>query len=245
MTIQWLGHACFRITHQDYSIVIDPYNSDYINGYPKLHVRADQVLVSHEHFGHNYRDGVILSGKPESESPFTVETIRVPHDFKMGNWRGFCMIHILKADGMKIVHMGDLGTQLSGGEISRLFGADVMMICAGSCTALPAQEAKRATDEVMPNVIIPMHYRDGRRGGHRLETVEDFANYFESPELVHVYESDTIEIVPGMEPQIAVLKYDENRKEETAETLARGPDRFTWLKQMINKRNHERKNREH
>ena len=120
-----------------------------------------------------------------------------------------------------------------------------MMICAGSCTALPAQEAKRATDEVMPNVIIPMHYRDGRRGGHRLETVEDFANYFESPELVHVYESDTIEIVPGMEPQIAVLKYDENRKEETAETPARGPDRFTWLKQMINKRNHERKNREH
>ena len=141
MTIQWLGHACFRITHQDYSIVIDPYNSDYINGYPKLHVRADQVLVSHAHFGHNYRDG--------------------------------------------------------------------------------------------------------RRGGHRLETVEDFANYFESPELVHVYESDTIEIVPGMEPQIAVLKYDENRKEETAETPARGPDRFTWLKQMINKRNHERKNREH
>ena len=70
MTIQWLGHACFRITHQDYSIVIDPYNSDYINGYPKLRAKADQILVSHEHFGHNYRQGVILSGKPESESPF-------------------------------------------------------------------------------------------------------------------------------------------------------------------------------
>lgn len=57
MTIQWLGHASFRITHQGYSIVIDPYNSDYINGYPKLRVRADRVLVSHEHFGHNYREG--------------------------------------------------------------------------------------------------------------------------------------------------------------------------------------------
>ena len=214
MTIQWLGHACFRITHQDYSIVIDPYNSDYINGYPKLHVRADQVLVSHEHFGHNYRDGVILSGKPESESPFTVETIRVPHDFKMGNWRGTCLIHILTADNLKIVHMGDLGTQLTGGEISKLFGADVMMICAGSCTALPAQEAKRATDEVMPNVIIPMHYRDGKRGGHRLETVHDFMNYFESDALFHFYDTDTIEIVPNMEPQIAILKFQE--KEESA-----------------------------
>ena len=207
LTIQWLGHACFRITHQGYSIVIDPYNSDYINGYPKLCVKADQVLVSHEHFGHNYREGVILSGKPESESPFEIETLKVPHDFKMGNWRGYCLIHILKADGMKIVHMGDLGTQLSGGEITKLFGADVMMICAGSCTALPAQEAKRATDEVMPTVIIPMHYRDGKRGGHRLETVSDFAGYFEAPEMVHQYDSDTIEIVSDMEPQIAVLKF--------------------------------------
>ena len=207
MTIQWLGHACFRITHKNYSIVIDPYNSDYINGYSRLCVHADQVLVSHEHYGHNYREGVILSGRPESESPFTIETLRVPHDFKMGNWRGFCLIHIINTDGMKIVHMSDLGTQLSGGEISRLFGADVMMICAGSCTALPAQEAKRAVDEVMPTVVIPMHYRDGNRVGHRLETVEDFANYFESPELVHYYDVDTIEIMPGMEPQIAVLKY--------------------------------------
>ncbi len=187
--------------------MIDPYNSDYINGYPKLCVRADQVLVSHEHFGHNYREGVILSGKPESESPFEIETLKVPHDFKMGNWRGYCQIHILKANGLKIVHMGDLGTQLSGGEVTRLFGADVMMICAGSCTALPAQEAKRATDEVMPKVIIPMHYRDGNRGGHRLEKIEDFTNYYESPEFIHHYDTDTIEITLEMEPQVAVLKY--------------------------------------
>ena len=42
MTVQWLGHAGFRITHEGYSIVIDPYNSDYINGYPKLCVKADR-----------------------------------------------------------------------------------------------------------------------------------------------------------------------------------------------------------
>ena len=229
MTVQWLGHACFRITHKGYSIVIDPYNSDYINGYPKLRVKADQVLVSHEHFGHNYREGVILSGKPETESPFEIETLKVPHDFKMGNWRGFCLIHILRADGMKLVHMGDLGTQLSGGEISRIFGADVMMICAGSCTALPAQEAKRATDECMPTVIIPMHYRNENRGGHRLETVEDFAGYFESPEMVHRYDSDTIEICPGMEPQIAVLKFRGfHEGDETASKSEEKPGKSFW-----------------
>ncbi|MBR0390742.1 MAG: MBL fold metallo-hydrolase [Oscillospiraceae bacterium] len=232
MTIQWLGHACFRITNHNFSIVIDPYNSDYINGYPPLRVNADQVLVSHEHFGHNYREGVILSGKSASESPFEVETIRVPHDFKMGNWRGYCLIHIIRSDGLKIVHMGDLGTQLSGGEISKLFGADVMMICAGSCTALPAQEAKRATDEVMPNVIIPMHYRDGNRGGHRLETVDDFKNYFESAAMFHYYDSDTIEIEKNMEPQVAVLKFI-GVNEEDGEKQFKQARREPRIKKMI------------
>ena len=207
MTIKWLGHACFAITHKGYTVVIDPYNSDYTAGYPKLHVKADMVLVSHEHFGHNYREGVELSGRPESDCPFTITKLRAPHEFKMGNWRGFCDIHVLEADGFKLVHTADLGTQLDGGQISRLFGADVLMICAGSATALPSQEAKRVCDEIMAKVIIPMHYRDGNRGAHRLEGVEDFIYHFESPEFIHRYETDTFEVTADMEPQVAVLKY--------------------------------------
>ena len=207
MTIQWLGHACFAITHKGYTVLIDPYNADYTNGYPKLRVRADKLLVSHEHFGHNYREGVQLSGRPESDCPFTITTLQVPHEFKLGNWRGFCNIHILEADGFKLVHMADLGTQLDGGQISRLYGADVCMICAGSATALPSQEAKRVTDEIMAKVIIPMHYRDGGRGGHRLEMVKDFVWHFESPDFIHYYDTDTLELTPDTEPQVAVLKY--------------------------------------
>ncbi|MBR0354988.1 MAG: MBL fold metallo-hydrolase [Oscillospiraceae bacterium] len=207
MEIQWLGHACFAITHKGYRIVIDPYNSDYINGYPKLRTTADLLLVSHEHYGHNYREGVKLSGRPASDCPFEITKIRVPHDFKMGSWRGFCDIHVLEAEGLKLVHMADIGTQLDGGQISRLFGADVVMICAGSCTGLPSQETKRICDEIMATVVIPMHYRDGKRGGHRLETVRDFAYQFESPELIHYYDTDTFSVEPFMEPQVAVLKF--------------------------------------
>lgn len=205
--IKWLGHACFAITYQGYTVVIDPYNSDYTAGYPKLRVKADLVLVSHEHYGHNYREGVVLSGRPESECPFTITKLQAPHEFKLGSWRGFCFIHILEADGYKLVHMADLGTQLDGGQISRLYGADVCMICAGSATALPSQEAKRATDEIMAKVVIPMHYRDANRGAHRLETVGDFTYHFESPEFIHTYDTDAFTVTRDMEPQVAVLKY--------------------------------------
>ena len=207
MEIKWLGHACFAITHKGYTVVIDPYNSDYTAGYPKLRLRADKLLVSHEHYGHNYREGVVLSGRPESDCPFTITELRVPHEFKMGNWRGFCTIHILEADGMKLVHMSDLGTQLDGGQISRLYAPDVCMICAGSITALPSQEAKRATDEIMAKVIIPMHYRDANRGAHRLESVREFTDKFESQEFIHYYPTDTLCLTPETEPQVAVLKY--------------------------------------
>ena len=74
-------------------------------------------------------------------------------------------------------------------------------------TGLPSQETKRICDEIMATVVIPMHYRDGNRGGHRLETVRDFAWQFESPELIHYYDTDTFRVEPFMEPQVAVLKF--------------------------------------
>ncbi len=43
MKITWHGHACFSITHDGYTVVIDPYNADYTAGYPKLHLKADKA----------------------------------------------------------------------------------------------------------------------------------------------------------------------------------------------------------
>jgi L-ascorbate metabolism protein UlaG (beta-lactamase superfamily) len=61
MTITWLGRACFKIVHDGYTIVIDPYTAA-STGYPELHVNADMVLVSHNHRGHDNVSAVKLSG---------------------------------------------------------------------------------------------------------------------------------------------------------------------------------------
>ena len=207
MEIQWLGHACFKITHEGYSVVIDPYNAGYVNGYPELRVKADKVLVSHEHYGHNYREGVILSGRPESDCPFRISTMEVYHDAVFGRLHGTCLVHILEADGLKAVHTGDLGVHLDESEQAQIFGADALMICAGSYRALPAQEVWRLTDEVFPKAIIPMHYHDGKRGYKRLETLDDLIKYYDADEMIHRYDTDRITIDEDTEPQIAVLKY--------------------------------------
>ena len=207
MKLRWLGHACFEITHNDYTVVIDPYNSIYTAGYPVLKVKADKLLVSHEHYGHNYREGVMLSGRPESDCPFEISTLRFYHDSVGGIMRGTCLIHILEVEGLKVAHMSDIGTRLNGGEISRLFGADAIMVTAGSCTGLPSQEVWRMTDELYPKAIVPMHYRFGNYGPRRLEHIENLINYFEAPEMIHYYDTDAIVIDENTEPQVAVLKY--------------------------------------
>ncbi len=207
MEIKWLGHACFAITHGGYTIVIDPYDSDCTAGYPRLRVRADKLLVSHEHYGHNYRAGVVLSGRPESDCPFAISSFEVWHDNMRGITRGKSLVHILEADGLKIVHMGDIGTQLLSGEAGQILGADALMVTAGSCTGLPSQEVWRMCEEVLPRVIIPMHYRFGEHGARRLEHLDELLHYFNAPGFAHFYESDTIEITPDTEPQVAVLKY--------------------------------------
>ncbi len=216
MDIRWLGHACFSVTHRGYTIVIDPYDSDYVTGYPKLRgVKADRLLISHESYGHNYRQGVVLSGRPESECPFTVTPMEVWHDTVCGIMRGACLIHLLEADGIRIAHMGDIGAPLTGEQARLLYDLDAMMITAGSCTALPSQEVWRLTEELVPRVIIPMHYRDGVRGPRRLERVEELTKYF-PPEMVRSYDTDRICIDRDTQPQIAILKFIGYQEENPA-----------------------------
>ena len=207
MKIQWLGHACFKISSGGFSIVIDPYDNNYVEGYPKLSAEADMVLVSHEHRGHSCVEAVKLSGRGSDSLPFEVESFEVNHDSVGGIMRGSCRVHKIRAEGLKLLHLGDNGTQLNGGEITKLYNADVLMATAGSLTGLPSQEIRRIYDEIGATVLIPMHYRDGDRGPRRLEQIKDLEAQFETADFFEYYDSDTIEITGEEFPQVAVLKY--------------------------------------
>ena len=202
MQISWLGHSCFKISHNGYSLVIDPYDLTNAN-YPPMSTSADAVLCSHEHRGHNYREGVKLSGTVRC-CPYEVEIIDAFHDTSYGSLRGKNKIHIIKWDGFKIVHMGDLGSLLTDSEKDKLFGADVLMINAGGFRAMPSDKTKPLADELCANVVIPMHYaHDGRR----MERVNAFTDQYMPLPIVHFYDTNTMSIDHDTEAQVAVLKF--------------------------------------
>lgn len=206
MKIQWLGHACFKISHEGYSVVIDPYGTRELIGYPELHVKADAVLCSHNHEGHNNVAAVEIED-PSKPCPYTVSVIDAFHDTRFGHLRGENKIHILEWGEYKIVHMGDLGSILTSDEKLELYGADVLMIAAGGFRAMPSDKTKPLADSLFANVVIPMHYAHDGIGNRRLERVEAFTRQYMPSPNVKFYDTDTIEIDKSTPEQVAVLKF--------------------------------------
>ena len=174
MRISWLGHACFMLEHEEYRVVIDPFND--VPGYRDTAVTADAVLCSHEHFDHAYRAGVTL--REGKASPFTVEVLDTCHDEAGGTLRGKNKIHILRAGGMTVAHLGDLGHMPDEEQLEKLHRCDALLIPVGGTYTLDAAGAAAVAAAVQPRVVIPMHYRGENFGFDNIGTVEAFLAYF-------------------------------------------------------------------
>ena len=201
MEITWLGHASFRLTAGDYSVVLDPYTG--VPGYRALHVSADAVYCSHEHGDHSYRDGVVLPLR-ERESPFTVTEIASFHDDRQGALRGSNIIRMFTAEGLRAVHLGDLGHPLSEEQAAPLMGCDALMIPVGGFFTIGPELAWETVEKLRPRVVIPMHYRKGKYGYPIIGTLPPFLSRFPAEEVV-TYAGNTLTLEADTPRQVAVL----------------------------------------
>lgn len=166
MKIKWLGHSCFEIALNDGRVIVtDPYDDTV--GYPPLKVKADVVLSSHDHFDHNYFDAVegryqiINAPGAYPLGDATITGTPSYHDEVRGAKRGRNTIFSIEAEGMKIVHLGDLG-HLPDTEAQReaLSGVDVLLIPIGGTFTITTPEAVKLIDEYRPAAAIAMHYKN-------------------------------------------------------------------------------------
>lgn len=200
MKLTWIGHACFKLEHNDYTVIFDPYKDGSVPGLRNVREEADQVLCSHEHGDHSGRECV--DRKAEKESPFTISEIHTFHDEVKGAKRGSNTIYILEADGMRIVHMGDIGCELEPEQMDQLKNVDVMMIPVGGFYTIDAEQASALVRQVNPKVTIPMHFRKGNIGYSEISTVDDF---LAGKENVVICESSSVDLNNIQKPAIVVL----------------------------------------
>lgn len=164
MQLEWLGHSSFLITDdRGDAIVTDPYKTEDVGvRFPAISCKT--LLISHDHFDHNYVDGVngvtrmITATGATEEGDFAINGIGSFHDDKHGSLRGPNVIYRIEADGVTVCHMGDIGEPVTDALVNEIGKVNVLLIPVGGIYTVDAKGAKAYVDKIKPDVVIPMHY---------------------------------------------------------------------------------------
>ena len=181
MKITYLGHSCFKFETDGFAMIIDPYKAGSVPGYAPLKEHANQVLSTHKH-GDHFGWSEVKLAVTRADTPFMVSFIETFHDDKNGTLRGFNNVIIVDVDGLKLVHMGDIGCMLEDEDLKKIKGCDVLMIPVGGFYTIDAKQAKEYVDKIAPKITIPMHYRGAGFGYDEIGTVDKFTKLFEETE---------------------------------------------------------------
>lgn len=164
MEVRWFGHSFFLVvTESGGRIAFDPFDQSV--GYPMPEVEADFVLVSHEHFDHNnvalvrgYREVIRHPGEYTKDG-IKVEVFSTFHDEEGGKKRGRNNVFRVEADGIALVHTGDLGVVPSEEELSAWKPVHLLFVPVGGVYTIDAKGAQELVRKISPSVVVPMHYK--------------------------------------------------------------------------------------
>jgi|UniRef100_A0A7C3YTK6 L-ascorbate metabolism protein UlaG (beta-lactamase superfamily) len=167
MKIKFFGHAAFLIEGEGKRIITDPYKPNAYNSlkYKPISSPADIVTISHDHEDHNYYQGI--KGNPvviKEEGEKRIDGIKIKgistfHDRKRGKERGKNIIFVFEIEGIRVAHLGDLGTEIEESVRKEMGSIDILLLPVGGYFTIDAEEAKRVSSLLRPKVIIPMHYK--------------------------------------------------------------------------------------
>lgn len=168
MEIAYFGHACFRLKGKEGVVVTDPYGM--MVGWKLPAMKADVVTISHQHEDHNNILGVKSMG--EQSSPFLIDqageyevggitVFGYPtfHDGQQGAERGKNIMYSIFLDGVHVLHLGDLGHELTQSMIEEIGDVDVLLCPVGGKFTIDPQAAVEVIHSLEPDIVIPMHYK--------------------------------------------------------------------------------------
>jgi len=177
VTLQWLGHASFKITKDDVTIYIDPWKlADSAHD-------ATVVLVSHGHYDHYSASDVtkvsgpqtkfiasadvvgqhgkgqpLQPGQSVSVDDITITGVAAYNPAKQfhpkaNNWLGF----VIEIGDSRIYYAGD--TDMTE-EMKVLKGIDIALLPVGGTYTMNAAEAAEAVEHFKPVKAVPYHWGD-------------------------------------------------------------------------------------
>jgi L-ascorbate metabolism protein UlaG (beta-lactamase superfamily) len=243
--IRWHGQSFFEIiSTKGTRIVTDPH---VIDAYGRPQAKADLILMTHFHVDHTAVDAVtnlkqakqINALKKDETGRDTwniidekfkdvrIQTVGTFHDDMAGTQRGKNGVFVIDVDGLRIVHLGDLGHQLRGEQLRKIrkvddkpreqHPIDVLMIPVGGVYTLNGLDAQKVVEQLKPTrCIIPMHY--GTRAYTELLDLTYFLDEQKMGKVERFPRTNEIAIDPSAKPPeqpiIAILNWEKTGKKE-------------------------------
>jgi len=218
MKIKWLGHACFLFTSaKGLKIITDPYKSGDPINYGEINESADVILISHEHFDHNYPAAVkgtptIIKTTGISEAKgIKFNGIAAFHDDTNGSQRGKNTIFVFEIDGIRVCHLGDLGHVPDKKLIGEIGKVDILFVPVGGLYTIDGNTATEVISKLSPKVAIPMHFLTLRLDASKFGQVSGPENFLKGKNNVRRLDTSEIDINAETLPaltQIIVCKPD-------------------------------------
>lgn len=173
MKIKFYAHASFRLEGDGVSLVTDPYTpGPEVSNFDPIEEAADIVVMSSatdrfhsdpSHVGGSPTvvnavevppEGVTVKGVP-IQAYQTMESLT----WDFGRDPDANAMYTFTLDGLRILHIGDIGNPLAPEHLDTLAGnVDVMFALTGDNATIGLDDLDAAIQAIGPRVVIPMHY---------------------------------------------------------------------------------------
>ena len=237
MRLTWYGHASFRVEGEApdgkrVSVVTDPYTPE-TAGYPPVRERPDIVVTSsvtddyhdrhdlipgpHTHV--NALDVADRHGGRLDVGRLTIEAVEAAEaELHPSGHPDRNALYAFTMDGMRVVHMGDVGNPLSKRQTDFLRGADVLLALAGGFPTISLDDLQAAIEATRPRLVVPMHFRTLTYRPRNTLWIESFLELFDESDVAFAC-APTAEITRetlGEGTRVLVLDYLRRGADEVA-----------------------------
>lgn len=163
--ISYYGHMCFGLDCDEQTVIIDPYKAGSVPGLKPVKGKANKVLLTDE-------DG-------SAAESISIKNSRKTLPFEITEYipaNGKGKMYMLDNGDHRVVHLGALSCDLTDEQKDIFRGADVLMIPVGGKYTIDEKEAAKLTLELLPEYVMPMHFKAANYGLEDIGTGAMFAS---------------------------------------------------------------------
>lgn len=174
MKIKFYAHASFRLEGDGLSVITDPYTpGPEVSNFNPINEPADIVIMSsatdryHSDPSHITGEPTVVNALEIPPEGSTVKDLVIKSypaqeslTWDFGRDPDDNAMYHFTLDGIRVLHIGDIGNPLPSAHLAALAGqVDIMFALTGDNSTIGLNDLQAAIDTIQPRVIIPMHYK--------------------------------------------------------------------------------------